>query len=50
MKRRHFMEVSLAAISVVALKIRMAGRRLLYPGRIVPLNEETLKKLAKWRG
>jgi len=50
MKRRHFIEVSLAAISVAALQIRMAGRRILYPGRIVPLNEEALNKPAKWRG
>lgn len=50
MKRRHFIVASLAALSAVALKIRMAGRLLLYPGRIVPLNEEALKKSAKWKG
>ena len=50
MKRLHFIKISLATISVVALKIRMTGKRILFPGRIVPLNEETLKKTAKWKG
>ncbi len=39
-----------AALSAGVLKISAAGRRMLYPGRVVPLNEETLKKPAKWAG
>gem|GEM_PF-4053317 len=50
MKRRNFIRVSFAAVSAVVLKICAAGRRLLYPGRVVPLNEESLKKPAKWLG
>ena len=50
MKRRKFISVTLAAISAVMLKIRAATRRVLYPGRVIPLNEETLKKPAKWMG
>ena len=50
MKRRNFMRVSFATVCAVALKLRMAGRRLLYPGRVVPLNEEAVKRMAKWMG
>ncbi len=50
MKRRNFIRVSFAAVCAVALKVSAAGRRLLYPGRVVPLNQESLKNPAKWLG
>jgi hypothetical protein len=50
MKRRIFIVVAFTALFAVVLKIHAAGRRMLYPGRVMPLNEDTLKKPAKWAG
>lgn len=50
MKRRNFIRVSFAVACALALKIRVTGRRILYPGRVVSLDEDSLKQMAQWMG
>ena len=50
MKRRGFIMTSFVVSSAAALRIWRADKRMEYPGRVVPLNEETLKTVAKWIG
>jgi len=50
MKRRAFLTVCFAVSSSVMLKIWRTDCLPAYPGRIVPLDEQALKKTAKWIG
>jgi len=50
MNRRTFVTACFAASFAFALKVWRVARVPKYPGRVVPLDESALKKMAKWLG